>query len=217
MDQNEMRNDYPYYRRHSKRTIQRRRRRRRLVIVLTAALLVVCLSAGGTLAFLLTRTETTKNVFSPGKVACEVTETFTDNVKSNVAVQNTGNTDAYIRAAINVTWMKNDTNAGDQTVTAKVPQQGRDYTMSLSVNSGWLQETDGYWYYTIPVAPGASTGTLIDECKLLPGAEVPEGYHLSVEIISSAIQSSPAEVVQGKWHVVLDASGTITGSGVTGE
>ena len=217
MDQNEMRNDYPYYRRHSKRTIQRRRRRRRLLTVFTAVLLIVCLSAGGTLAFLLTRTETTKNVFSPGKVACEVTETFTADVKSNVAVQNTGNTDAYIRAAINVTWMKNDTNAGDQTVTAKVPQQGRDYTMSLSVNSEWLQGADGYWYYTKPVAPGASTGTLIDECKLLPGAEVSEGYHLAVEIISSAIQSSPAAVVQGKWHVVLDESGTITNAGVTGE
>ena len=217
MDQNEMRNDYPYYRRHSKRTIQRRRRRRRLLTVFTAVLLIVCLSAGGTLAFLLTRTETTKNVFSPGKVACEVTETFTAVVKSNVAVQNTGNTDAYIRAAINVTWMKDDTAAGDQTVTAKVPQQGRDYTMSLSVNSGWLQGTDGYWYYTIPVASGASTGTLIDECKLLPGAEVPEGYHLAVEIISSAIQSSPAAVVQGEWHVVLDESGTITNAGVTGE
>ena len=217
MDQNEMRNDYPYYRRHSKRTIQRRRRRRRLVIVLTAALLVVCLSAGGTLAFLLTHTEPAKNVFSPGIVACQVTETFTDDVKSNVAVQNTGNTDAYIRAAINVTWMEDDTNAGDQTVTAKVPQQGRDYTMSFYENSEWLQGADGYWYYTKPVAPGASTGALINECKLTPGAEVPEGYHLSVEIISSAIQSSPAEVVQGKWHVVLDASGTITGSGVTGE
>lgn len=217
MDQNEMRNDYPYYRRHSKRTIQRRRRRRRLLTVFTAVLLIVCLSAGGTLAFLLTRTETTKNVFSPGKVACEVTETFTADVKSNVAVQNTGNTDAYIRAAINVTWMKNDTNAGDQTVTAKVPQQGRDYTMSFYENSEWLQGADGYWYYTKPVAPGASTGALIDECKLMPGAEVPEGYHLSVEIISSAIQSSPAAVVQGEWHVVLDESGTITNAGVTGE
>ena len=60
-------------------------------------------------------------------------------------------------------------------------------------------------------------GAVVRDSILMPGAEVPEGYHLSVEIISSAIQSSPAEVVQGKWHVVLDASGTITGSGVTGE
>ena len=89
--------------------------------------------------------------------------------------------------------------------------------MSLSENSGWLRGADGYWYYTIPVAPGASTGALIDECELMPGAEVPEGYHLAVEIISSAIQSSPAAVVQGKWHVVLDESGTITNTGVTGE
>ena len=51
---------------------------------------------------------------------------------------------------------------------------------------------------------------LIDECKLLENASVPDGYHLSVEIVASAIQSAPDSVVQNMWHVTVE-NGKITG------
>lgn len=194
------------------------RRPKRLATLLVSLLLVLGVAVGGTVAFLSTRTDSKENTFTPSKVTCEVTETFNNNVKSQVAVQNTGDTTAFIRAAINVTWMSNQ-DAANQTVSAKVPVKDTDYSITFAKNTNWIQGADGYYYYQLPVAPQGSTGVLIEECELLKNASVPDGYHLSVEIVASAIQSAPDSVVQSMWHVTV-ANGEITGtngSEVTGE
>lgn len=193
------------------------RRPKRLATLLVSLLLVLGVAVGGTVAFLSTRTDSKENTFTPSKVTCEVTETFKNNVKSNVAVKNTGDTTAFIRAAINVTWMSNQ-DAANQTVSAKVPVKDTDYSIKLADNTNWIQGADGYYYYKLPVDPQVSTGVLIEECKLQNNASVPDGYHLSVEIVASAIQSAPDSVVQSMWHVTVE-NGIITranGSEVTG-
>lgn len=193
------------------------RRPKRLATLLVSLLLVLGVAVGGTVAFLSTSTGSKVNTFTPSKVTCEVTETFKNNVKSNVAVKNTGDTTAFIRAAINVTWMSNQ-DAANQTVSAKVPVKDTDYSITLAENTNWIQGADGYYYYQLPVDPQGSTGVLIEECKLLNYASVPDGYHLSVEIVASAIQSAPDSVVQSMWHVTVE-DGKITranGSEVTG-
>lgn len=134
------------------------RRPKRLATLLVSLLLVLGVAVGGTVAFLSTRTDRKVNTFTPSEVTCEVTETFNDNVKSNVAVQNTGDTTAFIRAAINVTWMKNEEagteyNAADQTVSAKVPLKDKDYSITFAKNTNWIQGADGYYYYQLPVDP----------------------------------------------------------------
>ena len=200
------------------------RRPKRLATLLVSLLLVLGVAVGGTVAFLSTRTDSKVNTFTPSEVTCAVTETFENNVKSQVAVKNTGDTTAFIRAAINVTWMKDAEagtkyNAGDQTVSAKVPVKDTDYSITFAKNTNWIQGADGYYYYKLPVAPQGSTEVLIEECKLLENASVPDGYHLSVEIVASAIQSAPDSVVQNMWHVTVE-NGKITGvngSEVTGE
>lgn len=186
----------------------RAHRQRKPVTLLVSLLLLLGIAIGSTVAFLATRTAAKKNTFTPSKVSSQVTESFDGTTKSNVAVKNTGDIDAYLRATVNITWRK-DQNTADQTVTAKVPQEGVDYTITYSAGTGWAKGEDGYWYYLTPVAPGESTGNLIESCKLLPGAKVPTGYHLSVEIIASAIQSVPAKAVGEAWGV------TITENGVT--
>lgn len=199
------------------------RRPKRLATLLVSLVLVLGVAVGGTVAFLSTRTDSKENTFTPSKVTCEVTETFNNNVKSNVAVKNTGDTTAFIRAAINVTWMKDaeagtEYEAANQTVSAKVPLKGTDYSITLAENNNWIQGADGYYYYQLPVNPQDSTEVLIEDCKLLGSASVPDGYHLSVEIVASAIQSAPDSVVQSMWHVTV-ADGKITsanGSEVTG-
>lgn len=194
------------------------RRPKRLATLLVSLLLVLGVAVGGTVAFLSTRTDSKENTFTPSEVTCEVTETFNNNVKSQVAVKNTGDTTAFIRAAINVTWMSNQ-DAANQTVSAKVPLKDRDYSITFAKNTNWIQGADGYYYYQLPVDPQGSTGELIKECKLLNNASVPDGYHLSVEIVASAIQSAPYSVVQSMWHVTVE-DGKITsanGSEVTGE
>ncbi len=202
--------DHQENRRPSKRTRQRQRRRTRILVLMISLLLIVAIGAGGTVAYLLTKTGETKNTFTPGVVSCKVVETFDKQTKTDVKVQNTGNTDAYLRALIVATWVKED-----GTTLAAAPQEATDYTLRFAENSGWL-EINGYWYYTRPVAPTETTAALIDSCTLAEGASVPEGCHLSVEIIASAVQSVPANVAAEKWNLTIDANGTITGSGVTG-
>lgn len=185
----------------------RAHRQRKPVTLLVSLLLLLGIAIGSTVAFLATRTAAKKNTFTPSKVSSQVTEHFDGTTKSDVAVTNTGDVDAYLRATVNITWRK-DQNTADQTVTAKVPKEGDDYTITYS-GTGWAKGTDGYWYYLTPVAPGKSTDKLIESCKQLDGADVPTGYHLSVEIIASAIQSVPAKAVGEAWGV------TITENGVT--
>lgn len=203
-----------YAEKHVQSEHKQLRRPKRLATLLVSLLLVLGVAVGGTVAFISTRTADKENTFTPSKVTCEVTETFGNNVKSQVAVKNTGDTTAFIRAAINVTWMKNEEagteyNAADQTVSAKVPVKDRDYSIQLAKNTNWIKGADGYYYYQLPVDPQVSTGVLIEECKLQNNASVPDGYHLSVEIVASAIQSAPDSVVQSMWHVTVE-NGIIT-------
>ena len=183
------------------------RRPKRLATLLVSLLLVLGVAVGGTVAFLSTRTNSKVNTFTPSEVTCEVTETFDKNVKSQVAVQNTGDTTAFIRAAINVTWMKDadSYDDADQTVSAKAPVKDTDYSITLAQNTNWIKGADGYYYYKLPVAPQGSTEVLIDECKLL------DGCHLSVEIVASAIQAGPEAAVQAAWGdgFSIDASGNL--------
>ena len=192
------------------------RRPKRLATLLVSLLLVLGVAVGGTVAFLSTRTNSKVNTFTPSEVTCKVTEIFENNVKSRVAVQNTGDTTAFIRAAINVTWMKDaeagtEYDAANQTVSAKIPVKDTDYSITCAENTNWIQGADGYYYYQLPVAPLGSTGVLIDECKLLDGASAPDGYHLSVEIVASAIQAAPEAAVKAAWGdgFSIDASGNL--------
>ena len=165
----------------------------KLVICL---ILLLMISVGGTIAFVVTHTSEIRNTFTESVVKCEVDETFENNVKSNVSIKNTGDTTAYIRAFVNVTWM----NESGQ--VASVSPKSTDYMIEYST-SGWLKGSDGYYYYSLPVQPNDKTAVLINSCELLETASAPDGYYLSVEIVCSAIQSTPVSVVSDIWHVQL--------------
>ena len=167
----------------------------KLVICL---ILLLMISVGGTIAFVVTHTSEIRNTFTESVVKCEVDETFKDNVKSNVSIKNTGDTTAYIRAFVNVTWM----NESKQVVASVSPKEKTDYEINYST-SGWIKGSDGYYYYSLPVQPNNKTSVLIDSCRLLETASAPDGYYLSVEIVCSAIQSTPVSVVSDIWHVQL--------------
>lgn len=190
--------------------VKRRQKAKRVGSGFVLLILAAVLAIGGTLAYIIANTVSVENKFTPGEVRCEVLEDFDKITKSNVRIKNTGNTAAYIRATYVVTWQKDD-----GTVNGKMPVVGTDYTIEFAENSGWELIGD-YWYYTSPVAAGGETGVLIASCKLVEGAAVPTGYHLSVEIIASAIQSEPASVVAEKWHVAVD-NGKITGAAASAD
>lgn len=173
----------------------RRRRNGKSVALLAAVVMVLGTLVGTTVAYLFMGTDSIVNTFTPSSVTVTITEDFENNVKNNVKVTNTGDVDAYIRAAVVVTWQDSE---GQIYPTA--PVEGTDYTVTWT-KAGWQEHTDGYYYYTSVVAPEASTGILLTDCKPVEG-KTPDGYHLVVEILASAIQSQPVTAVTDAWGIV---------------
>ena len=192
----------------------KRKMSKRAVALLVCLVLALTAAVGGTLAHVFTKTDPVENTFTPAQVSCAVVETFENNVKEAVSIRNTGNADAYIRVAVVVTFKSESGN-----VYAQAPVPGTDYTITYLDDTGWLEGSDGFWYYCYPVActddaataaDETLTGILIDEAVVLEGAAVPDGYYLSVEIVASAIQASPAKVAVQQWGVTVDENGTVT-------
>ena len=164
------------------------------LFALLAIVMVIGAVVGTTVAFLITNTGPVENKFAYASVSCEVKEDFNGNTKENVQITNTGNTDAYIRATYVVNWL--DSATGN--IVASVPE-GYSYTLEENPYSKWTEGNDGYFYYLSPVAPGESTpGSLLTCTVTRP--ENPE-YRLSVEILATAIQSTPAKAVTEAWGV----------------
>lgn len=162
------------------------------VALVVSLALLLALSVGGVIAFLVDATDPLANPFDASNVTTAVIEDFDGSTKSNVKIQNTGDTIAWIRAAVIVTW-KN----ADGHIYASAPIAGTDYTIAFS-DSGWLMGDDGFYYHIAPVAPGESTETLISSCTYTKNA--PDGYSLNVEIVGSGIQSKPASVFNTQWE-----------------
>lgn len=171
-------------------------------VTLMASLLVVLgLAVGGTVALLFDITEPVENNFTTAKVTTGVDENFVNGVKSNVKIRNTGDTEAWIRAAVVVTWQDAQGN-----VLGEAPKAGTDYTIVWNYTK-WVTGNDGFYYYTDAVAASAATGELITSCEPVEG-KTPDGYNLCVEILGSGIQSWPLKVFNTE-------SGWGTSSGLT--
>lgn len=172
---------------------------KKLLFIIIATVITVACAAGGTLAYIFTGTPSVENSFEPVYVSCEVEEEFNGQTKSNVAVRNTGDIDAYIRATFVVMWM-----ADDGSVLAKSPVSGTDYIITAG-SPKWTLGTDGFYYYSSPVAPGDLTDVLIG--SIVQKDTAPEGYSLAVHIAATAIQSEPASAVSGAWGVQILSNG----------
>lgn len=181
-------------RNNNDRPTRRASGKRLTIAVICLTLSLIC---GITLAYVFTNTTPVENKFTDAEVRCDVVETFKNNEKRDVQIKNTGNVKSYIRATIVVTWAIDGKDADIQ-VYAKQPVSGTDYIIEMNELSGWVEAEDGFWYYTEAIAPQGYTDKLIDSCKPVKG-KAPEGYHLSVEIIASAIQSKPTSVVAEQW------------------
>ncbi len=176
--------------------------RSRMIMMIAAAALLLTMAVGGTMAWLSAKDTPIVNEFQPSKVNCEVTEGYDKdrNVKSKVNVKNTGDTSAYIRVKL-VTYRTND--AGDHIGgTATVPE--------FTLGDKWKLHTDGYYYYTLPVAAGDSPATaLADEIQLRVKYTDADGGHQALDVMAEAIQSEPDKAVGEAWGVSI-AEGRVT-------
>lgn len=137
-------------------------------------------------AYYIRKTDEVTNKFTPAdSVKPTVFENFDGAIKKNVQF-NVGNTgySVFVRVAVVVTW-KND----DDIVYFDTPKAGEDYMIEYDLDNGWVQDTDGYYYYTSAVGTGKSTPVLVKTCTEVKD-KAPEGYHLSVEFIVQTVQAA---------------------------
>jgi len=185
-----------YQGKFNSKPIRRRRRGKKSQALMVSLIMFLCLAVGGTFALLLTQSESISNAFLPGEVTTYVQETVSDNAKTSVKIENTGNIDAWIRVAVVATW-KNGNN-----VYSVKPVAGTDYTFELGAD--WIKGNDGFYYYSQPVAPDAFTGELLAQNIAVINSETNseangEGFYLNVEILGSGIQSKPASTFNSVW------------------
>lgn len=185
------------------------------LILLASLVLLLTMVIVGTIAFLSDDTTPIVNTFESVDVTSRVHENVSGNTKSDVKIENTGDVDAYLRAAVVINWLDSDGN-----VCATAPVDGSytitglpTITSSTSADT-WFKGSDGYYYYTSPVAAGAMTENLIVTCT---ATTVPAGYQLSVDILCGAVQADGV-ASDGTTKPVVDAWGvTMSGSLVTGK
>ncbi len=162
-----------------------------IVSVVTAIALLI---SNATVAYIYTSTEPVNNYFDIAQIKCEVNEEFSNNVKKNVTVSNTSETEEYVRVKIVINWMSEDKTK----VFAHSPVLNTDYSITFGNSALWKLGVDGYWYYLAPLGDGKATEVLINECNLLN--EAPNGFELSVEILASCIQAMPDDAVLEAWE-----------------
>ena len=186
--------------------------------VLVSVVLIFTAVIGSTVAFLTANGGSVTNVFGPSHVTSQVVENdgaeFNGVTKSNVEVMNTGDTDAYVRAAVVFTWQTED----GQHVLPEKPTAGTDYTIDWNTveadgsSKQWFTGSDGYYYYPAAIGSGQTTEQALitritdAQTKTVNGIT----YYLCVEILSSAIQAEPATAVESAWTAVnVNSSGQL--------
>ena len=141
-----------------------------------------------------------------------ITDQFTESQKDNVQITNTGNTDAYIRAAIIGQWVDPSGNPvfgytdfkSEQYEPATIPSWYQDFisdggyygSFNDFPGTGWEKGPDDYYYYTSPVPPAGhptalfSTYTIVEDH--IPPMKVggkPVKCTLLIEVSTQAISA----------------------------
>ena len=178
--------------------------RGRLAMMVLSIVLLLGVAIGGTIAWLSTKTTPVTNTFTPAKVTCKVEENFDENtgVKTEVNVTNTGNIAVYIRVKL-VTYRTND--AGQHI-------GGKADLPEFTLGKDWV-EHGGYYYYTLPVAPGQQPDTnLAKKMTLKTSYRDADGGKQALDVMAEAIQSAPEKAVADAWGVKI-APGSVTVAG----
>ncbi len=176
--------------------------KRKQILVLLAGVLLLA-GVAGTFAWL-SVTGVLVNEFGFGSVTPSVDETLDNNVKSDVAVKNSGSAPAYLRVAVDIYWQDKD---GARLWNE--PVEGTDYAIvwgdvsnasTTSSASSWVRSADGFYYWTSPVAPLGKTGVLIKSVS----EKKTDGKNLVVDISTQAIQSTPDDAVKEAWGCTVE-------------
>lgn len=188
----------------------RERRQRPALWAALALALVLTLTAGGTLAYLVSNTDEVTNTFTPASPGIEVPEVFDKNAKTSIQVKNTGDINVYVRVMLVASYQKevNDKYevCGSHAFEAKVP----DFTL----DDDWVKGADGYYYYKTALASGATTDNLLATGAKIELSQKENCCKMHIDVLAQAIQAEPDSVVGETWSnskvTVTGDSGTLT-------
>ena len=175
--------------------------------------LVLAVLVPSVFAYMIHKSQTVENAFIPGKVDCAVREEFNDIVKSEIKVENTGNTKAYIRVRLVFNWV-------DSAGTVVARSFGTMPGVSWDTINWIRDEADNTYYYKYPVEVGKKTGDLLTADWTMDAvSEVTNGltyyYYPVMEVLAEAIQADgkigDKPAVTDAWGVTLDADGNVDG------
>ena len=177
-----------------------------IILFVVCALLLLC-AVGGTVAYLVVRTDPLTNIFDPIHL---------NSIVSNSAVANLSGASEFVRSKVLISYKDIHGN-----ILAAEPVEGVDFSITYDTEN-WVYGSDGFWYYKKALQamphdfdvsnPDSDFSTfvstrLITECLQLK--EAPDGYELEVEFLVSVIQAEPVSVVESVWHVTV-TDGIIT-------
>ena len=193
-----------------------RSRKKKPVSLLTMALLILAVlcTAGVTAAFLKQETDPVVNTFTPGSVTPSIVETCSDREKSGVSIQNTGNSDAYIRVAVVGNKLATGSVASwsdykDKIVGPLDVDGNIDYKNGEGEEPRWFSY-GGYYYWTGIVPAGKFTEELL-KSPIVLYADENEMVTINnqVTILTEAIQakgqdSEGKRPVTKAWGIEVD-------------
>lgn len=164
----------------------------RLLSLVLSLLLCLSTAIGGTLMVLASAEPSAPQGNNSASISCRVMGDWLGNAQEaqHIAIQNTGLTETFIRAAVIVKWK-----ATDGTVAEQTPLYGQDYTLVLG--SGWIW-AGGYYYYDGSIAPDELTDDLVVRWTAVGELD---GYTLCIDVQASAVQAIPAAAADS-WGMI---------------
>lgn len=185
------------------RSQKRKNKLHKLPIAVISLLIVLLCGIGGTYAFLADETKLLVNTFETSDITIDIEENFDGTNKSDINVEVTGDTEAYVRVNL-VTYRVNDRNE---------PIGGSATIPAFTLGKGWEQIGD-YYYYLYPVKPGSKPAQALNQDAIeLKQYEDADGGKQVIDVMAEAIQSQPWEAVQEAWgKAVADKLKTAVGT-----
>ena len=181
--------------------LQKPQKKRRRAAVIAAAAAIALASVA--VAFMLRRAEAQSD-FIPAAVTCAVHEKVngvevtgsaaSGSVKSDITVENTGTTAAFLRVRLSACWVDA---AGNITgAPSSLPE--------ITPRQNWLDAGNGLYYYALPVEPGQST-TVLSDPMVLGTSISPTGaaVYQQVTVLAEAVQALPEKAAREAWGVTV--------------
>lgn len=184
------------------------------VVLILSLIVALALAVGATVAYLQATTNSVINTFTPAEVKIEINESKDETTKSNISFTNSGNVPVYIRATLVINWTDTfdmtDDNVDNPTEQIIPKPALAEINGGTVLGTDWFNVGDIY-YYSKPVAPGASTSVMLNPITVT----LPDGStaKCKIDVRAEAIQAEPTSAVEDAWDDVDVVSGELIAKG----